>query len=410
MTKWLLLLPALGLLGGLGVVGLRGLDGRVRRLERPPEVSQREVDALAREVETLQRELAASKGALAALRAEALRSHAVDARLARVEGAVAEATSGVRDHGRELARWEERQRDMVAEVFGEKLRGLGADARAQWRELQTELDTALSLAELNRDSLESLALDAPRDRDAMWRHLMGPAVQIAGESTVGSGVLLASQPSAVEGEWTTLLLTAWHVVRDVLADPTVLDQPVPVRVFSPDGTSRDETASVLRADPRVDLALLRIDSSERHEFGAQLAARERLRDVATFDTVYAVGCPLGNDPIPTCGEVSNTSHEVDGSVYWMISAPTYIGNSGGGVFDAHSHELLGIFSKIYTHGSLRPTVVPHMGLVTPLEVAYDWLAGEGYAEIEPAGGPRATCASAERPAGDERDDRDAQNE
>ena len=54
------------------------------------------------------------------------------------------------------------------------------------------------------------------------------------------------------------------------------------------------------------------------------------------------------------------------------NAPTYIGNSGGGIFDAESHELLGIFSKIYTHGNLRPTVVPHMGLVTPLQDIYAW--------------------------------------
>ena len=68
----------------------------------------------------------------------------------------------------------------------------------------------------------------------------------------------------------------------------------------------------------------------------------------------------------------------------MISAPTYIGNSGGGIFDAQTHELLGIFSKIYTHGSIRPTVVPHMGLATSMLVVYDWLDKVGFASLEPA--------------------------
>ena len=43
-----------------------------------------------------------------------------------------------------------------------------------------------------------------------------------------------------------------------------------------------------------------------------------------------------------------------------------------------THELLGIFSKIYTHGTLRPTIVPHMGLVTPMNEIYAWLEQQGY--------------------------------
>jgi hypothetical protein len=43
------------------------------------------------------------------------------------------------------------------------------------------------------------------------------------------------------------------------------------------------------------------------------------------------------------------------------------------VFDARSRELIGIFSKIYTHGASRTTIVPHMGLATPLPLVYEWL-------------------------------------
>ena len=88
--------------------------------------------------------------------------------------------------------------------------------------------------------------------------------------------------------------------------------------------------------------------------------------------------------------------EVDGETYWMINAPTYIGNSGGGIFDSETHELLGIFSKIYTHGNLRPTVVPHMGLVVPLETIYDWMGSVGFAQLEPSrseGRPQTASSS-----------------
>ena len=138
-------------------------------------------------------------------------------------------------------------------------------------------------------------------------------------------------------------------------------------------------AQLMYFDPELDTALLEIRSAEPLENGATLAPRRRLDQVRIFDSVYAVGCPLGNDPIPTHGEIATVDHEVDGEHYWMINAPTYIGNSGGGIFDSDTHELLGIFSKIYTHGTLRPTIVPHMGLVTPMSAIYDWLEqDEGY--------------------------------
>jgi hypothetical protein len=101
-----------------------------------------------------------------------------------------------------------------------------------------------------------------------------------------------------------------------------------------------------------------------------------------FDEIYAVGCPLGNDPIPTRGEVSDLRHVLDETNYWMISAPTYIGNSGGGIFDGQERRLMALFSKIYTHGTIRPTIIPHMGLASPLDAIYDWLEAEGIANIE----------------------------
>ena len=63
---------------------------------------------------------------------------------------------------------------------------------------------------------------------------------------------------------------------------------------------------------------------------------------------------------------------------WMINAPTYLGNSGGGVFLAGSRRLLGVFSKIYTHGTMRPDVIPHLGLCTPISSVVDWLEETDY--------------------------------
>ena len=65
----------------------------------------------------------------------------------------------------------------------------------------------------------------------------------------------------------------------------------------------------------------------------------------------------------------------------MINAPTYFGNSGGGVYLADSRSLIGVFSKIYTHGKGNPVVVPHMGLCTPIATIYAWLEKEKLAFV-----------------------------
>ena len=235
------------------------------------------------------------------------------------------------------------------------------------------------------EALRSQQTSADTSSSNLWDETMGPVVQLAGSSTVGSGILLPSRPLA-EGGHETLLLTSWHVVRDIQAGFSSNVHSIPVFVRGVDGEKLEYTASVLGHDPEIDAALLIMDTRHRFEIGAMLPTRERLARTQVFDDVVAVGCPLGNDPLPTLGQLTDLHHEVEGNRIWMINAPTYIGNSGGGVYGGDSHELLGLLSKIYTHGSIRPTVIPHLGLVTPLSVIYDWLDESGLATVTEGAG------------------------
>ena len=274
----------------------------------------------------------------------------------------------------------ERERKALVPELEQRLDERDERLLRRWERLSELVSSTQELANESRRHIQDLdqAL-APRDLRGMWRELVGPVVQLAGDTSVGSGVLLESKEDAAQGDYQTLLVTAWHVVRDIQGDLSKTDMPVPVNIYDEDGSIRHELAQLMYFDPELDTALLEIRSAEPLENGATLAPRRRLDQVRIFDSVYAVGCPLGNDPIPTHGEIATVDHEVDGEHYWMINAPTYIGNSGGGIFDSDTHELLGIFSKIYTHGTLRPTIVPHMGLVTPMSAIYDWLEqDEGY--------------------------------
>lgn len=271
-------------------------------------------------------------------------------------------------------------------AHAQEISDLQEGVESRWNGLSATIQATASLAEQTHSELGVLSTGTEKNEVEQWHRMVGPTVQLAGETTVGSGVLLRSTKTA-EGNYETLLMTAWHVVRDIRADSFEENPPVPVCIYLENGGLRPEEAELVAHDVALDVALLRFTSSTPAPHGAALPTQQQLDQLRIFRTIYAVGCPLGNDPIPTRGELADLDHQIDGGNYWMISAPTYIGNSGGGIFDGQSRTLIGIFSKIYTHGSIRPTVVPHMGLVTPMPLIYDWLEEEGHADLIPGASP-----------------------
>jgi hypothetical protein len=372
------------------------LQTRIGELERAPRVERREVAVL-------ERELAHTRGELDALR-RVVQSDPTAARLDRRIAALADELDlrkcEMSANDQRLASWESRWVDRDPATIDRELSELRDSIAHGAREVVRVENASALLAAAESSRLEELGRKVEpllaRDTRRMWDELVGPVVQLSGDTTVGSGVLLESQP-AKDGGYTTLLLTAWHVVRDIYGSLDRTSLPVPVKAYQVDGSTRAEQAHLIAYDVALDVAVLSLDTRERVPCGARLASREHCSELAIFDSIYAVGCPLGNDPIPTYGELASTHHVVDGSTYWMISAPTYIGNSGGGVFDARTHELIGVFSKIYTHGASRSTIVPHMGLCTPLPFVYDWLEREGHASLFDSGDDgRARTAAAKR--------------
>lgn len=388
--KRLLLPTGFVLAAWLGAQELWGLRVELERVSRTPRADPAEVAALESELDEVGAELADAKRRIERDRAKVELAQRVLA----LEAKLSDADCRLDAQGSLLSNWET-QWDGLEPSINSRLDELRVGLEERWRSLDEITSTTARLASEDRARLERLdrQFTAETDRSRMWDELVGPVVQLAGDSTVGSGVLLESRRIGDGERWRTHMLTAWHVVRDIYGSPDRTDEPVPVKIYLPDGGSRHETAKLVAHDAELDVALLVLDCTTEVPCGARLATRERLASARIFDGVYAVGCPLGNDPIPTRGEVAAIDHVVEGTHYWMVSAPTYIGNSGGGIFDAESHELLAIFSKIYTHGSLRSTIVPHMGLATPLLSVYDWLEREGLANA-PATNDSARVESA----------------
>lgn len=381
MQRWTWILALAGLFGGLGLTQYSRQGASTGELDPDRAL----LLGLQREVQRLHAKLEESRERLARLDEGQGHSAELDVRIRTLESELTQSRDKLTRQRELLAALESSSREAALRAVDQEFLGFARALDSKWEGLRGQVDEVVGLAREHEGALRELReLRAGQRRDTarMWSELLGPTVQLSGTATVGSGVLLPSQP-VEDGGHRTYLLTAWHVVRDIQSDPSRPVEPVPVHIYRPDGSYQAETARLLAHDATIDAALLLMNTDRAFAHGARLASREDLEQVAIFGAVYAVGCPLGNDPIPTYGEVADLRHRVDGEPYWMISAPTYIGNSGGGIFDAETHDLIGIFSKIYTHGAVRPTVIPHMGLVTPLARIYDWLETVGFGDVVP---------------------------
>jgi len=376
-------LSVLVLLSGVAVVTQR-LGSLQSRIEEAEGARVKQAADVRSRLEGVQSELSGIRQELGTAFNELAGTVELSQRLESAERDLGSIGAAIEAQSSSLLELEETQASFVPDIE-QQLRERDDRLQKRYEALSEVVESAQRAATDTQQRLSQLdqSISAPPDLHAMWRELVGPVVQLAGDASVGSGVLLPSAPLP-QGGFSTRILTAWHVVRDIQGDPPDLELAVPVQIYREDGSTRQEKAKLLAHDPKVDVALLELVTLDALEYGADLAPRSRLAETRIFDQIVAVGCPLGNDPIPTRGEIATCQHEVEGECYWMINAPTYIGNSGGGIFDSKTHELLGIFSKIYTHGSLRPTIVPHMGLVTPLGKVYDWLESVGHGALVPA--------------------------
>lgn len=214
-----------------------------------------------------------------------------------------------------------------------------------------------------------------RDISSLYENVLYPSVQVNGKGGVGGGTLIYSRETP-DGAHATYILSAFHVIKKILSKRGGRDErdPVEVKLYGKDGAHRQTLlADLVSHDDKKDIALLKLRSERPFTNLAKLASREVLKTIQVFTPIYAVGCPLGHDPLPTIGEVSTLHKEVGGERFWMMNAPTIFGNSGGGIFNRETHELIGISAMICTYDNFIATPVPHMGILVSLDTIYDWL-------------------------------------
>ena len=130
-----------------------------------------------------------------------------------------------------------------------------------------------------------------------------------------------------------IILTNAHVVKDA--------KEVTVKLTD----RREFRAKVLGADPKTDVAVLKIDAKN-----LPVATLGKTSDLKVGEWVLAIGSPFGFENTVTAGVVSAKGRSLpDDSAVPFIQTDVAInpGNSGGPLFNARG-EVVGINSQIYT--------------------------------------------------------------
>ena len=245
---------------------------------------------------------------------------------------------------------------------------------------------------------------AKASKEIIQKHeqMFYPTVRVRTKKAGGSGTVVYSKE--YNGEVYTYVITNHHVIADSVhlekkwdpvlkrkIDKEILDT-VFVEFFRYNNYSHTVGSFAVEADIVAysevnggqDWALLRVrDKENTADWVANMFPLDDIDNVHIFDEVYAVGASLGHPPVASDGHISYMDDEIEHYKYWMSSAPTIFGNSGGAVYrwsdNRKQYEYIGIPSRI----SIQPMgfsadAITHMGYFIPIDRVYKLLEDNDY--------------------------------
>jgi len=229
-----------------------------------------------------------------------------------------------------------------------------------------------------------------------------PTVRVRAKNAGGSGTVVYSQKH--NGEVHTYVITNHHVVDGCIkvqkkwnpikkrkVDTEILDT-VYVEYFRYNNYSNCIGSFAVEADIVAyseveggqDWALLRVrDTEQTCDYIANLFPLDDIDNVHIFDDVFAVGASLGHPPIASEGIITYMDDEIDHYKYWMSSAQTIYGNSGGACYrwspSRKVYDWIGVPSRISVAPSgFSSDAITHMGYFIPIDRIYKLLEENNY--------------------------------
>jgi S1-C subfamily serine protease len=222
------------------------------------------------------------------------------------------------------------------------------------------------------------------------RMIQLPCVRVQTQRAGGSGTVIYSASNSDGEEFSTYILTNHHVVsgsikvipkwnpmlrREIKRD---VFETVEAHFFTYRYESRaiggySVQSDIMTYDPEEDLALLRLRSPQQAPAVAQLFPRGQENQLRIGMKVITVGAGLGEDPVQTEGHLSQFGRDIDRKEYWLNTAPSIFGNSGGGMYLKRTLQLVGVPARIGVAMLGLPDPITHLSYAIPITRIYNFL-------------------------------------
>ena len=248
-------------------------------------------------------------------------------------------------------------------------------------------------------------------------NILYPVTRVRAADAGGSGVVIYSEPDPDnEGQYVNIVLTCEHVIAKNVVDKdewdAVLKRDVKhdvtsectIELFDYDN-SRVISANSIRGeiiayDKSHDLAAVKLNNTRKIEHVATIIPKKEIANLQIADPVWVSGCSLLHDPFPNPGTLTYLREMIDQKAYIMQNAPSIFGNSGGGLFNGVTGNLLGLTSRItVTQLGFGFDVQSWMGFTTHPDRLYEFFEHQ---ELQFIYDPKDTYHSAMKRRGDRR--------
>jgi len=223
------------------------------------------------------------------------------------------------------------------------------------------------------------------------KEVLYPLVRVRTDKAGGSGLIIYSKPTPENKDiYETYVITCQHVIDDAIQfvkkwssiaqrEITVEDRKlVQVEVFKYEKLSRcvggtTYQAEIVAWDKQLDIAVLKVRCEEPFKYVAKIYPKGKSDDIKLGVPVIACGCSMGHEPLFTFGNLVSKHDMIENREYWMSTANTIFGNSGGAVFLADTHEYIGNTARITAiQLGFGIDVITWMGFFVPIDSIYNF--------------------------------------
>lgn len=224
-----------------------------------------------------------------------------------------------------------------------------------------------------------MQLTAEKHQDFLEKALY-PCVRVRAKEAGGSGQVIHSTEK--NG---TFVLTCQHVVdnsikvkkewssilqKEVKKD---IKSEVDIEFFKYDYKDRATGSEAVKAeiiayDKNEDIALLKLkeDPKKRRPVANVMSIEKIEENLDYMDEVVTIGAALGHSPIVTLGNLCGFSDIIENREYWLSTAPSIFGNSGGATFLSKNWKFIGMPARIsVTMAGFAADAITHMGYIVP---------------------------------------------